>query len=655
MAKQITLCTMRIVLNSHGCYNRMNKLSSVLIILMLSSLLGYAEDKHPDIVVRDSIQLGEVIVTGSRPAVNLNNLPMSVSVVDSKKIEGRFEQSLLPIITEEVPGLFITSRGIMGYGVSTGAAGGMTIRGIGGSPTAQVLMLIDGHPQYMGLMGHPLADSYQSLMAERVEVVRGPASVLYGSNAMGGVINIITKKQQQDGVKTGMKAMYGSYNTLSTELNNAVRSGKFSSYISLSYNRSDGHRKNMDFEQYSGYAKIGYDFSSNWKAFADVDITKFDASNPGTTDIPMIDNDADITRGVMSFSLENNYEKSSGALKLYYNFGKHKINDGYTIGGTPRDSLFRSNDRMLGITLYQSYSFFRGNQTTAGFDFQHFGGHAWNIFLNGNPDKDIARKSTNEVAGYLNFQQTLIDKIVLNAGVRLDHHAITGTKWIPQLGLSYLASDNTILKGIVSKGFRNPTIREMYMFPPQNPDLKPEDIMNYEISASQRLFDQRLSLDLSLYYIKGDNSVQTQMIDGRPKYMNTGEIENYGLEFTTQYRINSNLSFSANYSWLKMEYKVLASPEHKLYTGINYTKDKWNLSTGVQYIHNVYTVLENKKTNVEEVKESFALWNIRGSYRPLKHLEIFVKGENLLAQKYEINAGYPMPRATVFAGIHITL
>ena len=70
----------------------------------------------------------------------------------------------------------------------------MNVRGIGGAPTAGVLVLIDGNPQYMGLMGHPLADSYQSLMAEKVEVIRGPSSMLYGSNAMGGVINIITKK-----------------------------------------------------------------------------------------------------------------------------------------------------------------------------------------------------------------------------------------------------------------------------------------------------------------------------------------------------------------------------------------------------------------------------------------------------------------------------
>ena len=114
---------------------------------------------------------------------------------------------------------------IMGYGVSTGAAGGMSLRGIGGSPTAGLLVLIDGHPQYMGLMGHPIADAYQSMLAERVEVLRGPASVLYGSNAMGGVINIVTRKQQEEGVKNNMQVGYGSYNTLQTEFSNRVKKG----------------------------------------------------------------------------------------------------------------------------------------------------------------------------------------------------------------------------------------------------------------------------------------------------------------------------------------------------------------------------------------------------------------------------------------------
>ena len=447
--------------------------------------------------------------------------------------------------------------------------------------------------------------------------------------------------------------MYGSYNTLSTEANNAIRSGKFSSYVSLSYNRSDGQRENMDFEQYSGYAKVGYDFTPNWKTFIDLDLTNFKASNPGTVNSPVIDNDANITRGVTSFSLENNYEKTSGALKLYYNFGSHKINDGYPPTEEAKDYRFRSNDKMVGITLYQNYTFFKGNQTTAGFDFQHFGGHAWNKFLDNRDDVDIAKKSINEVAGYINFQQTLASKVVLNAGIRIDHHAITGTEYIPQAGVSYIATENTIIKGIVSKGFRNPTIREMYMFPPQNPDLKAERLMNYEISASQKLLNRALNFDLSLYYIDGSNSIQTVIVNNKPLNVNTGKIKNYGLEFATQYRIAPHVNLSANYSLLHMKYKVLASPEHKLYAGVNYSYNKWMLSTGIQFIDGLYTVLENKVTNTEAKKETFTLWNIRAAYKPISMLEIFARGENLLAQKYEINAGYPMPRATVFGGVNL--
>ena len=193
----------------------------------------------------------------------------------------------------------------------------------------------------------------------------------------------------------------------------------------------------------------------------------------------------------------------------------------------------------------------------------------------------------------------------------------------------------------------------MYMFPPQNPDLKAERLMNYEISASQKLLNRALNFDLSLYYIDGSNSIQTVMVNNKPLNVNTGKIKNYGLEFATQYRIAPHVNLSANYSFLHMKYKVLASPEHKLYAGVNYSYNKWILSTGIQFIDGLYTVLENKVTNTEAKKETFTLWNIRAAYKPISMLEIFARGENLLAQKYEINSGYPMPRATVFGGVNL--
>lgn len=98
---------------------------------------------------------------------------------------------------------------------------------------------------------------------------------------MGGVINIVTRKQQDEGVRTNMQVGYGSYNTLQTEFSNRVKKGRFSSIVTGSYNRTDGHRPDMEFEQYGGYAKLGYDFSSSWKFWGDVNVTHFNASNPG--------------------------------------------------------------------------------------------------------------------------------------------------------------------------------------------------------------------------------------------------------------------------------------------------------------------------------------------------------------------------------------
>ena len=319
----------------------------------------------------------EVVVTGTRNETDMRHLPMTISVVDRKQLENNYQPSVLPTLTEQVPGFFTTSRGIMGYGVSTGAAGGMSLRGVGGSPTAGLLVLIDGHPQYMGLMGHPIADAYQTMMTERVEVLRGPASVLYGSNAMGGVINIVTRQMQEEGTKTNLQLGYGSYNTLQTEVSNRVKHGRFSSVATGSYNRSDGHRPDMEFEQYGGYVKLGYDLSNHWKVWGDLNATHFNASNPGTIAAPYIDNDSRITRGMASAALENHYDRTSGALSFFYNWGRHKINDGYHPGEEPQTSHFNSKDRMMGISLYQSATLFEGNRITAGFDYQHFGGESW--------------------------------------------------------------------------------------------------------------------------------------------------------------------------------------------------------------------------------------------------------------------------------------
>ena len=620
---------------------------------LISAVSLQAQTGKDSTKVARSYAINEVVVTGTRSETDVRHLPMTVSVVGRPQLETSQQTSVLPVLNLQVPGFFSTSLGVMGYGVATGASGQMSLRGIGGPaqaglPTTGLLVLIDGHPQYMGLMGHPIADAYQTMMAERVEVLRGPASVLYGSNAMGGVINIVTRKMQEDGIRTNINIGAGSYGSIQTEATNRIRKGRFSSTVTASYNRTDGHRADMAFEQYGGYAKLGYDFTDNWKVWGDVNVTRFNATNPGSVMKPYIDNDQRITRGMTSFALENYYEKTSGALSFFYNWGDHWINDGYQPGGEPLQYRFNSNDQMLGVSWYQSVQLFQGNRLTVGADYFHFGGEAWNQFFDGHRETS-ANKSLNEVAGYVDFRQDIAAWLTLDAGARVDYHSQTGTEFIPQVGLAFHLPENAEIKAMASKGFRNPTIREMYMFPPQNPDLKPEKLWNYELSFSQRLMDNRLSYGLNVFYINGENLI-IRLPNPNGSGMlnqNSGEIENWGAEANVGYQFNPVWSVMANYSWLHMENPVLASPEHKLYGGVNFRKGRWSASTGIQYVKGLYTDLD------AATKENFVLWDMQGSFKATNYLSFYARGENLLAQRYEINAGYPMPKATFMGGVNI--
>lgn len=597
-------------------------------------------------------QIDEVVVTGARQETDVRHLSQTVSVVGRAQIEHSLQPSLLPVLTEQVPGLFVTSRGVMGYGVSNGAAGSISLRGLSGG-TARLMVLIDGHPQYAGIFGHPIADAYQSFLAERVEVLRGPASVLYGSNAMGGVINIVTRKMQEDGVNTHLHAGYGSYNTLETELTNRVRKERFSSVVSGSYNRTDGHRDDMGFEQYGGYAKLGYEMTDHWNVRGDVNVTHFNASYPGPVSAPLLDGDQRITRGMTSFVLENRYEKTSGGLSFFYNWGDHWINDGYTpsAGESPQDARFNSHDYMTGISLYQSTQFFTGNRITLGFDWFRYGGRAWNEYVSGEKvgtTSDLVDKEEDELAGYIDFRQDFCTWLTFNAGLRVDHHSRVGTEWVPQAGLAFHLPQAMELKASVSKGFRYPILREMYMFPPQNPDLQPESMWNYELAFSQRLMEGQLYYGVNLFYINAKNLIQTLPNPHGSGMLNqnTGKIENTGVELQAAYRINRAWSVDGNYSCLHMAHPVIAAPEHKLYAGANFSQGRWNVSTGLQYIAGLYTQTD------PAVTEDFVLWNVRASFRATRWLDIWARGENLLAQRYEINAGYPMPRATIMAGVN---
>ncbi|MDR0414083.1 MAG: TonB-dependent receptor [Prevotellaceae bacterium] len=603
----------------------------------------------------DSVHnIEQVVVTANRTAVNRSSVPMTISVVSRDELEQSSESNILAGLSERIPGMFVTERGVTGFGLGAGGGGGITIRGVGGTPTGQVLMLVDGQPQFMGIMGHHLPDSYVSSDVDRVEVIRGPASILYGSNAMGGVVNIITRRQHADGWNAGGRLMYGAYNTQKYMGNAGFKAGKFDAFVSVNHDRTDGHRENSDFSITNAYARAGYRMTDHLNLWGDVMVAKNRSHNPGKVSVPITDHIADVLRGMASITLQNTFEKADGALKLFYNFGEHEINDGYGDGRqtTPRDYRFRSNDYNLGVSLYQALHLLEGNTITAGVDFMGYGGRARTAFLDGRPDAPIIDTSHHAAAGYVIMQQSLFDKLTLNAGVRYEHNALYGGEWVPQAGLAYTPWRTAVVKASVGKGFRSPSIRELYLWGAANPDLEPEHAWSYELAVEQRLFSNRLDLELAAYAIDGSNLIQV-VPPSTGKNMNTGKFLNTGFEFSFRWQALRDLGLQGSYSYLHMDTPLLYSPEHQAFLAASYRfLSRWNFSLSGRLVDGLYSEI-----GANPATETFVTLDARVSFQPLRWrwISFFAKGENLANRTYQIITGYPMPGITVFGGVNVSL
>lgn len=594
--------------------------------LMAFSMIGM--QMLAQTTTKDSVQLDEVVVTGSKVEISRKVVPISVSQISKQEIENTGNINVLTTLNAYVPGIFVTQRNVLGFGVSTGGSGGMTLRGIGGAPNTEILVLIDGHPQYQGIFGHPLPDAYVASDVAKVEIIRGPGSFLYGSNAMGGVINIITRKNNKEGISGSVGGAYGMYNTQKYYGAIGYKKNKVSILASANHDYTDGTRANTDFSIMNGLVKAGYAFDEHFNLTIDASVAKFNANDNGPIHKPAAFN-IDILRGKASATLENKFDKLQGAFKVYRNFGEHTLSDG-----------FHSTDRNSGAMLYQTYKFVTGTLVTGGVDFKQYGG-----IVNQTKYKD-SLLTVNEIAVYAYAQQNIFEKLTLSAGLRLENNSGYGKELIPMGGISYYPTENTTFKFNASKGFRNPTIMELYLYAP-NADLLPERMVNYELSWLQTFMNRRLNIELTTYKVKGNNIIQVVGQYPNTKRQNVGSFDNQGVEFSARLKVDKNIMLNANYSYLDLSTAVLAAPRQQLNLGIHLTHQIWNVSMNAQYIERLYTSVVP-----QIVQGDYLLLNARISCTPIKNLQLFIVENNILNQTYQINYGYPMPGFNFHGGIN---
>lgn len=591
------------------------------------------------------VALREVVVTGSNRAVERDLLPYTVSVVGRERLESTGSTQVLSAISGMVPSLFVSERSIFGFGVSNGGSGHIKMRGVGGDRASAVLMMVDGQPQYAGIYSHHIADFYDKEYVERVEVLRGPGSVLYGSNAMAGAINVITRNPGTQGVHTTLSSQYGSYNTWLSSLTNTVRFGRFTSLVSASYNRTDGTVDNFDFRQADAYIKIGYNFSSHWKGSADYTIMHFKGndpiypklSRPESTDIYR----QSITRGEASISATNRYGHTDGMVRVYYSYGNHYVDD-------PRH--FHSTDDRLGFIAYQNFRPWTGASATVGFDFDSYSGE---IPISGGNHhtpasmSTIARKHITEYSPYITLSQGLAGELLnLNAGLRMANSDMFDTQWVPQVGFALNPGRGYNIKGTLAMGYRNPSFRELYLYRMANPDLQPEKMMNYEVSLGKR-FSRYFTFDVTFYYCRGKDMIQ--VVDN--KNVNTGRFVNKGIEISANSHPTDRLWLYASYSYLHTSLHDLAgAPKNQYYLGaeVSLINSRLKLAADVKGVGGLYVA--------EDVShQNYALLNLKATYRICSHLDIFTRLENITDTRYTINRGYPMPGFTALGGFKLAI
>ena len=247
------------------------------------------------------------------------------------------------------------------------------------------------------------------------------------------------------------------------------------------------------------------------------------------------------------------------------------------------------------------------------------------------------------------MQQRLFDRFMLNAGVRYEYNSTYGGEWVPQAGFAWHPFSGNTIKGSFSKGFRSPSLRELYIsyapYSMANPDLQPEKMFNYELIVGQEWLEGRLWTECTVFYIDGQNMIQPV----NRQLSNIGTFYHSGVEIDATYQPLQQFAVSANYSFLHTNKKIVAAPRHKLFVEGALTLGDFSLTLNVQSIFGLYLVGDESAT-----PEDYTLLNARAAYRLLKgsqEMTLFVKGENLTDTSYAINEGYPMPGIVALWGI----
>jgi len=642
------------------------------LILFLVSLPSSLTGAEPP-----EVTFPPVVVTATRTEIPEQDVTTSISVISAENIRAQQAETVLEAL-RNVPGLDV---------VQTGSRGSNTAIFIRGSESDHVLVLIDGVEVNSTTVGAFNFAHLTTENIERIEILRGAGGTLYGSQAIGGVINIITKRGRGP-LELGLSAEGGNGPTYRQTLALSGETGKLGYSFSAARLASDGFRKfNDDYRNLSTSGRLDFKFTDDAALkgifrLVKTDVGLFNSNNfvPGAKDSNSRES---LSQYLGKLEWEQRIVKEWD-YRISGSIFKEHIKDSddpdpldeCVSFGFPCDSRTRSRFRpQISTAEFQTnYRLGEWSTTTFGTEFKRRKAST-SSSSDGLSLGEINRAIRN-IGYYIQQQIKLFDeRLIVIPGVRLDDHQNFGTEWSPSVSSSYLFRETgTKLKAGYAEGFKAPTLNELF-FPPGfgcaafgNPDLGPEKSWEINAGVEQAIFGDRVKLAATYFHREVSDLIGTGPTPDPtdPAFCvraeNLGKARFDGVEWSTDIKLFLFLSLGVNYTYLDWDtanQRLLRRPRHRGNVNLNFFYERFRMNLDSNIVGRRDDT--DSVTGANITKSGYVKFDLAGSYQlplriPLtKDVSVFGKIENLFNKKYEEADGFRARPLNFLLGIRATL
>jgi len=598
----------------------------MMICMLLLPLTAPAEENEE--------VLEPIEIMATRTSIKEENQSSAVTVITQEEIQQKQHMQVKDILREQL-GINVVTQGPLG-----GSPVSVFMRG---ANSASTLVMIDGIQVNDNNTGGFNFAHLQMDNIERIEILRGPQSTLWGADAVGGVINIITKRGKGE-LKHTVSLEAGSFETFREALTSSGSINKFDYSVSASRTDTDGFsaaNEDRGFTEDDGYqnttvsSRFGYNFLDDGRieflgryinARSDFDALSFVPPNP-------------VVDGIAETQLSDSYYFSIPVSKSAADWWDMKLNNSFSYNELVFPTFnFKSLSRTYTTDFQNNFNFGKSLSAVLGFEYQVINGFLGpNLSFNNN-------SQSYYLEGHYNFDETYF----LTAGFRENINSKFDDKLTYKLEGAWIVKGlGTKLRASYSTGFRAPTISDLFSPFGSNPNLKPEESKNTEVGIEQRLFNKKLRLSLTYFYTDYDNLI---VLDAFFIPQNVGQTTSHGIETSIQYQILKNLDATANYTWNEATDDIANTTLLRRPRGIfSFTlHHNW-----MNKLDSLITVNYRSRMVSNAAGESVGgrtILRAAVSYKINENWKLTARGENLLDKDYEGPLGFGTPGISGYAG-----